>query len=637
MLNGADRATNRELARIQKRLDEMYSVAAKEIGAKADQYTSKFYAMDEKKRALVASGDMSKDAYKAWREQKVFVGARWRSLEQQMADRLTMTDKMAMDYVNGRLPRIYATNYNAVARETNGLRLGVRFDLIDEATVRNLAMSDKTLLPYKVVNGKKAERWHTQRVNAEVAQGILQGESMQDIAARLRDKVGMTAEGSAMRNARTAVGSAQNKGRYDMALEMEKKGLVVKKRWSSIHDTRTRDAHVNLDGVEQDLHEAFHSDLGDIMYPKDPDAAPANVYNCRCVMLTHIMGVVNKDTGEYTDVSNIQTFYNPPFPQKPQKKVVPRTPKVTAPAVAAVPKTYSNHIAQSIGQDKYGQYRGKLDQCANDDVREVYEWAQDQLAVADCHWRGTAHHKRGSLYWDVDEDLRGSSMDNPMGVFFHESGHGNDYFLGQRTGAYSGMLSTSWEHGRFSKTIRGEVDDWIETVNARMKVEFKAHRTDATWLVQNGYTSGWELNELEEYARSAGVTLEAILSGKHKISSTDSWYARFVPKHTKAHAQEAIRKEIDNLIRADGGKAAGSLSDIVGGATKGKVQAGIGHRKVYWTGDARHYPQDVAVEAFAEMSEAYVTNPDSLGLLRKYLPQSMACFDEMMRYARGVL
>jgi hypothetical protein len=146
-------------------------------------------------------------------------------MKRQAAHRLTQADQEAADYINGRLPGVYALNYNAVSDGLETQLKGYSFELVDANTVKNLATQDKTLLPYKYIDGAKAERWHTQRVNAEVLQGILQGESIPKIAKRLRDNVGMSARGSAVRNARTAVTSAENKGRMDMLHDAEEKGV----------------------------------------------------------------------------------------------------------------------------------------------------------------------------------------------------------------------------------------------------------------------------------------------------------------------------------------------------------------------------------------------------------------------------
>lgn len=628
MLDAADRATDRELEKIRKRLEEMYAQAEKEIHAKTEEYFQKYYKMDSKKISEVYAGKLSVKDYRAWQEQKVFVGRNWRAIERDIAKRLTDVDVAAMAYVNGELPKIYASNYSSVARYFNGLGMGFRFDLVDENTVKYLATTDKTLLPYKTVNGKKAERWHTQKVNAEVTQGILQGESMQKIAKRLETNVGMTAEGSAMRNAQVAVGSAQNKGRVDMLYAAEKKGVISKKRWTALHDGRTRDAHTELDGVEVDLHKDFENAFGSISYPKDPDAHPSNVYGCRCRLVFHVMGVKNQETGEYTDLSGIQTFRDP-NKKKRTRTTTPRKPKAAV-AGAVATKTYNNAISNDIGEKKYAQYRAKLDECQNDDVKAVYEAFQDNLGVIDSHARGGAFHSRGGLNWNANKDLKGSDERKPMSTFFHESGHGNDWFLGQKTGARSGMFSTSWENGRYSQTIKDEVNSWVDRVSATFEADFNKHKADIPWLKLNGYLTESKERWLTNYATNHGVTLQDVLNGKHGMS--ESTVAMWMPQYDKNKAYKAVGDEMKAVLNSDGGSyKVHSLSDIVGGVTLNKANAYWGHKVSYW------YSHDPAVEAFAEMSEAYVTGPESLETLRKYLPNSVACFDEMMKYARGLL
>ncbi|MDO8614630.1 MAG: phage minor head protein, partial [Dehalococcoidia bacterium] len=56
--------------------------------------------------------------------------------------------------------------------------------------------------------------------------------------------------------------------------------------WRATQDERTRDTHAEMDGQERGLDEPFESPSGAIlMYPGDPAAPPAEVINCRCVLL----------------------------------------------------------------------------------------------------------------------------------------------------------------------------------------------------------------------------------------------------------------------------------------------------------------------------------------------------------------
>ena len=82
-----------------------------------------------------------------------------------------------------------------------------------------------------------------------------------------------------------------------MLHDARKKGVIVDKIWIAAHDSRTREAHLDLDGQQVPEDESFESSLGKIEYPGDPDAAPANTYNCRCSLGYKVVGFANRETG----------------------------------------------------------------------------------------------------------------------------------------------------------------------------------------------------------------------------------------------------------------------------------------------------------------------------------------------------
>lgn len=289
MADKAHRLTDRELDEMERHLSAIYNRAGKEIADKADKYFSQFETADSAKRKLVDAGEITEKDYKAWRQSQIMTGKHWMAMKDQTATELLRANKKAQAYVNGKLPKVYSLNYNATSQGISRGLKGYSFELVDASTVKNLATKDKTLLPYKYVDGRKDVRWNTQKVNAEVLQGILQGDSIPHLADRLRKVTEMNLA-SAIRNARTTVTSAENKGRMDMLHDAQEKGVVIHKVWLATHDDRTREAHEALDGQEQEVDDPFESELGEIMYPGDPDADPGNVYNCRCTMTYKVVG-----------------------------------------------------------------------------------------------------------------------------------------------------------------------------------------------------------------------------------------------------------------------------------------------------------------------------------------------------------
>ncbi|MBR6029482.1 MAG: minor capsid protein [Clostridia bacterium] len=126
--------------------------------------------------------------------------------------------------------------------------------------------------------------WYHKQIANAVTQGILQGEIIDKIAKRIGETTGERSRAAMIRNARTAMTSAQNAGRIEAMHQQQGMGITVQKKWIAAHDPRTRPAHLTLHGQTVDVDEPFKSMLGEIMFPGDPAAAPANVYNCRCAL-----------------------------------------------------------------------------------------------------------------------------------------------------------------------------------------------------------------------------------------------------------------------------------------------------------------------------------------------------------------
>ncbi len=197
-------------------------------------------------------------------------------------------------------PGIYSLNRNYAAY-TIERQVGedVGFDLWDEQTVKRMLVEEPDLMPYyppkRAVKRGIDLAWGKRQITAQITSGILQGESIRRLTERLQTNIPGMNRTSAIWAARTAVTGAQNAGRLDSYAAAEAMGIKLKKRWVSTLDNRTRHAHQLLDGQTQMLLKPFHSELGDIMYPGDPGAAPSNVYNCRCTMTADVEGVDMSD------------------------------------------------------------------------------------------------------------------------------------------------------------------------------------------------------------------------------------------------------------------------------------------------------------------------------------------------------
>ena len=291
MADIAHTKTDQKLEEMEKRLSAIYSRAEKEIQKTADEYFSKFAKQDEAKRKLLEKGKITEDEYKKWRKGKVMYGKRFTEMKEQCAKKLLNVNKTAVAYINGELPEVYALNYNALESAVDGVG-GYSFTLVDADTVRNLAVTDTSLLPYKEIDPAKDIPWNMKKINAETLQGILQGESMDKIAKRIMNVQEMN-KTQAIRSARTIVTGAENKGRQDSYARAEADGIILQKEWlSSDQPGRTRDWHMpySFTSLVVDQDKPFENSLGKIMFPGDPSADGANVWNCRCSMAAVVKG-----------------------------------------------------------------------------------------------------------------------------------------------------------------------------------------------------------------------------------------------------------------------------------------------------------------------------------------------------------
>ena len=285
MADIAHTKTDQKLEEMEKRLSAIYSRAGKEIQQTADEYFSKFAKQDEAKRKLLEQGKITEEEYTKWRKGKVMYGKRFAEMKEQCAKQLLNVNQTALAYVNGELPEVYAINYNALESAVDGVG-GYSFTLVDADTVRNLAVTDTSLLPYKEIDPAKDIPWNMKKINAETLQGILQGESMDKIAKRMMNVQEMN-KTQAIRSARTIVTGAENKGRQDSYARAEADGIILQKEWVSTNDGRTRHSHAVLDGAIVDQDKKFENGL---MYPGDTSGRPEEVWNCRCTVAAVVKG-----------------------------------------------------------------------------------------------------------------------------------------------------------------------------------------------------------------------------------------------------------------------------------------------------------------------------------------------------------
>lgn len=300
--------TDRELRKIEIRISRIYVDARKGINRdwyafmeKASKEVEELQkAYDEAKK----SGD-KKEIRKAGRKlaqaqrEVTIQDKKFRDMVEQTARRITYANKVALDYVNGQMPKMYTLGYNEFPKEVKGLNhvKGYSFTMVDENTIKSLITEKSSLLPapsnrtldkiiQKTIDTGKDATWNVRTLRNQVTQGIIQGESMDDIAKRLEKVTDMNRK-SAIRNARTMTTCAENKGRNDSYEKAEAAGLILEQEWVAEIDDRTRDSHIEINRETKRTGEKFSNGLE---YPADPTGEPSQTYNCRCTLVSSVVG-----------------------------------------------------------------------------------------------------------------------------------------------------------------------------------------------------------------------------------------------------------------------------------------------------------------------------------------------------------
>ena len=288
--------TDKELAKLEKRIAKIYKEAADDLQKTIDDYFAKFAKRDAKQKALLEAGEITEQEYKQWRLAQMGRGERFKALQSRVAERYTEANETAVRYVNDATPGIYSLNRNYSAYTIEKVAGNVGFDLWDEQTVKRLIVDNPEVMPYyppeKALNRGIDLAYGKRQISASVTSSILQGKSIPGIAKDLQTRISDMNKSSAIRTARTAVTGAQNAGRMDSYVAAEKMGIKVRKEWLATIDGRTRHSHAMLDGKVVDKDKKFGNGC---MFPGDPNGPPEETYNCRCTMVASVDGVDTSD------------------------------------------------------------------------------------------------------------------------------------------------------------------------------------------------------------------------------------------------------------------------------------------------------------------------------------------------------
>ena len=405
--------TDKELAKLERRIAKLYREAGKELQATINAYFEQFAKRDEEMKALIGTvqngTEWTEADYKQWRLNQIGRGERYQAMRDKVAQRATKANAVAVSYTNDATPGIYSLNRNYAAYTIEQVAGNVGFDLWDEQTVKRLMVEQPDLMPYyppkralkrgiDLAYGKK-------QITKSVTSSILQGKSIKHMADDLQKRITTMSRDSAIRTARTAVTGAQSAGRMDSYAAAEKMGIKLKKEWLATLDARTRHSHAMLDGEQVAQDKKFSNGC---RFPGDPQGPAWEIYNCRCTLIAAVDGVDtssaqrrarNPATGQTEVISNMT--YAEWAGWKKDTKQVASEAKSAIIEETDKPVSYKKFDTGDVANDFFyydGDDRGLL-------AKKRSKHAQWQKSLTEDEDYAIGDYTGGG-YWDINSYLR---------------------------------------------------------------------------------------------------------------------------------------------------------------------------------------------------------------------------------------
>ena len=300
-MNAGQLETEVELKRLEAELEKTYKQARDEIQKKLDDYLKKFKAKEKVYFQKLNDGEITKAEYKKWYSNKVMNAKRWAAMRDTLAKDLTNVNVIANDLVRESMLHTFAINHNYGTYEIeDGLSISTSYTLYNADTVANLIKNDPDILKRPSLDINLDKRWNKKLFQSQITQGILQGESIDNLAKRVALGTTKQDKNAAIRNARTATTCAQNAGRtqsYQRAVNM---GIELYQVWLAALDSRTRSSHRHMDGEKVKVIKGKQVKFSNgLRYPGDPDGRAEEVWNCRCTLVTSF-----DENEDFTDIKD---------------------------------------------------------------------------------------------------------------------------------------------------------------------------------------------------------------------------------------------------------------------------------------------------------------------------------------------
>ena len=610
------------LNEVEKRINKEFEQAMDDIEVKLEDYMRRYEIKDKTWRRWVEEGKKTQEEYNQWRIGQLAVGKRWNQQKDSIARELAHTSEIARQISQKAAPYIFGDNDAFATYEIEKqTHVDTSFTLYSRDTFARLVSEDPDVLPapgkkvaQDILNGK-AVRWNKQKLQSVMIQGLLQGESIPDLATRLARTVGDSDRKAAIRNARTMATGAQNAGRVNAYKRAQDKGVDLEQMWLATLDNRTRHSHRWLDREVRPVGEAFSNGCE---YPGDPKGDPSEIYNCRCSLRGVVKGLERR-AQKYRDYSQIDGMSYEEWRNAKAKNNPITLPEEKAKAIKeAYIREYGGYgsekntpkvelfdsikLKNALGVD----YNGFRENIEKSDVKNLYTNFADQankyvLKKNGGSYRPATKTIEYSFYkHEVYPDI------NKFSTLAHECGHMFDDLIGRVTGLTyneADLINEKCKIGSGAvKTVKvcaSSCDEFLNALrkdmeNLRPMIKDKSVKTEIT-------------------AKNATMGVQDALDGYY--SASKKGLVRW------GHGERYYNSQYNQKIKSFGReKALKEAYQELGIDAKSQIAIKQNYR-IYET----------ASEAWANVNSALTNGGEELEAVTKYMPNTVEAYKRITR------
>jgi len=399
------------------------------------------------------------------------------------------------------------------------------------------------------------------KINKIISDGQVEGFGVDKIAKNIRTQ--MSEPFTRYRSALIARTETHNASSYTNQAVAESYEVPMKKRWVSTNDDRTRSHHSAMNGVEVDIEADFDVPYKGVTYKMkhagDPRGGPANVINCRCVIL-----YVEPDDFVIDDTS----------PDIPAEKPVPTA-----------------NIYGDTTEDEV-RFHDNADWNKN---TLMYKFIRNSAKVRVIYGVSRAYAEGRSVIGMSTKQGFNKLSETDKIVWRHEYGHILDYQVGSRVGSKGQYVSTVLrnelleDRKKYTSKKNAKLRDQTESVGGIEPVRnaYKVGLQQTDILKNKSLNPLKTKDDIDNYLKGTGFDyndIDDLYGGKlsdmiDKFDTIEGGYFRIILTALKTKDARSFL-DVGRFVGKENWKGQLYFADYMGAITNEAV--GYGHGKSYY-------------------------------------------------------